>query len=80
MSIEQLTQFFGWCSVINIGVLIVTTIALVAFKGAVSKVHTRMTGVPEAALSGLYFQYLGFYKIAVIVFNLVPYVALKMMA
>lgn len=80
MSIEQLTQFFGWCSAINFGVLIVTSIALVLLKSSVSKIHSRMVGVPESDLPALYFQYLAFYKIAIFVFNLVPYIALKMTA
>ncbi len=78
MSIDQLTQFFGWCSAINIGVLIVSSIALVLLMGPVSKIHSRLMGVQESELPPLYFQYLAHYKIAVLVFNLVPYIALKL--
>ncbi|QDT31242.1 DUF6868 family protein [Thalassoglobus polymorphus] len=78
MSIDQLTQFFGWCTAINMGVLVVSTIALVFLTGPVSKIHSRVMGVQESELPPLYFQYLGHYKIAVLVFNLVPYIALKL--
>lgn len=79
MTIDQLTQFFGWCSVINIGILIFTSIILILFKGPISSIHHRMAGVPESDLPRLYFQYLGSYKIAILVFSLVPYIALKAM-
>ena len=80
MTIDQLTAFFGWCSAINLGVLILSSIALILLKRPVSAIHSRMTGIPVAGLPGLYFQYLGFYKIGIFLFNLVPYIALKLMA
>jgi hypothetical protein len=79
-SIEMLTKFFGWCTVVNMGILILASISLVSVRGSISKIHARMFGLSEADLSRAYFQYLAQYKIAVIVLNLVPYVALKIMA
>lgn len=80
MTLTQLTVFLGWCSVINIGVLVATTVVLIALRGPVSRLHARMTGVPEAGLNRIYFQCLAFYKIAIFVFNIVPYLALKVVA
>lgn len=80
MSIDQLTQFFGWCSVINIGVMIVSAFMIVLLRGPISSIHSRMMGVSEAGLPRLYFQYLGNYKIAIFVLNVVPYIALKVIA
>ena len=80
MSIDQLTEFFGWCSTINIGVLIVTSIAISLLRRPISKIHGRMMGMQESGLPPLYFRYLAYYKIAILVFNLVPYIALKIMA
>ena len=77
MTIDQLTAFFGWCSVINLATLILSSAALVLFKRPVSAIHSRMMGVPEGGLPGLYFQYLGFYKIGIFLFNLAPYIALR---
>ena len=79
ISIETLTEFFGWCSVINIGVLMVAAFALVVIRKPIVKIHAKMFGLNESELSLLYIQYLGNYKIALIVLNLVPYIALKLM-
>jgi hypothetical protein len=37
-----------------------------------------MFGLGEADLSRAYFQYLAHYKIAILVFNLIPYVAVRL--
>lgn len=80
MDMNALTLFLGWCSVINIGVLLVSTIALVATRGPVSVIHSKLFGVNQSDLAPLYMQYLGNYKIATIILNIVPYIALKIMA
>lgn len=80
ISIEVLTTFFGWCSVINVGVLVFTTVVLMLMKDAISSIHAKLFGVNQENLPLIYFEYLGHYKIAILVFNLVPYLALKLMA
>lgn len=78
VTLAQLTAFFGWCSVINVAVLLATTLVLIPLRCPVSRLHARMTGLPESGLQRIYFQYLAFYKISIFVFNLVPYLALKL--
>jgi hypothetical protein len=80
MTIDTLTTFLGWCSVINIGVLALTTIALIIMRGPVTRIHSRLFGLNQADLPAYYFQYLGNYKIAIFILNIVPYIALKIMS
>jgi len=80
ITIETLTEFLGWCTVINFGVLIFSSIALVVVREPITRIHAKMFGMKESGLSTVYFQYLGNYKIAILVLNLVPYIALKLMA
>ena len=75
--INTLTEFLGWCSVINISVLFLSTIALAVARKPVSGIHSKIFGVSESDLPLTYMQYLGNYKIAIIVLNIVPYIALK---
>ena len=79
MTIETLTELFGWITVINMGLLIFSTIMLFFMKGMAIKIHSKMFGVDEKDLNRMYFEYLGRFKILVIVFNLTPYIALKLM-
>ena len=77
--IDILTTFLGWCSVINIGVLVLSTIALKVMREAILNIHSNMFGVNQADLPLIYMQYLGSYKIAILILNLVPYISLKVM-
>jgi hypothetical protein len=79
-SLEAITTFFGWTTAVNIALLLFSSIALVIARGSVSRIHGRMFGLETVDLSRAYFQYLAQYKIAIIVFSLTPYVALKLMA
>lgn len=79
ITIEVLTAFFGWCSVFNIGLLALTTVFLLVSKDWVSGIHASLFGLDRAELLPIYFGYLAHYKIAILVFNLVPYIALRVM-
>lgn len=78
-SMQTLTTFFGWCSVISVGVLLLTSGSLMLMRGTISKLHSKLFGMSEEDLARAYFQYLAQFKIVVIVFNLVPYIALRIM-
>lgn len=79
-SLETVTAFFGWTTVINFVLLFVSSIIVITTRGAISRIHGSMFGLEAADLSRAYFQYIAQYKIAIIVFSLTPYIALKLMA
>jgi hypothetical protein len=78
MSLEQLQTFLGWCTVINYAVLIFTTLLLVVFKKQIKSLHSIFFQLSPEKLESLYFKFLAYYKMLVIIFNLVPYVALRL--
>lgn len=75
-----ITAFLGWCTVINSVILLLATIVLMAARDSIIGIHSRLTGVDPGDLPRLYFDYLGHVKSLVLVFNLAPYIALKLMA
>ncbi len=79
-SLQALTVFFGWSTIINIGLLLMASVAMAFLRGAITDFHAKTFGLSEDELSPIYFQFLANYKLAVIVLNVVPYVALKIMA
>jgi len=79
MTVEALTTFFGWCSIINIAVMLLSTLAITLFRAPVVRIHSRTFQVNPDDLPMLYFNYLANYKIAIYMFNIVPYIALKIM-
>ena len=76
VTLYAMQEFFGWCSVINILVVVVATICLTYFRSSVSSFHGRMFDLEERDLSRAYIRFFGQYKVAIIVLNLVPYFAL----
>ncbi|MEL7448993.1 MAG: DUF6868 family protein [Pseudomonadota bacterium] len=80
MTAATLTTFFGWMLVFNAIVLAIAALAIMAMRPWIMGIHSRLTGVDVDALPTLYFQYMANYKIAVIVLNLAPYVALRIIA
>ena len=79
-TLESLREFFGWCAVLNICVLLFSTIMVIALRETVSRIHGTMFNLDEPSLLKGYFQYLAQYKIAMIVFSIVPYFALRIMS
>jgi len=79
MNIETLRDLSGWCLVINGGILLVTTVSLCLLRGWASSTHAKMFGVDEAWIRQSYFTYLANFKIAVIMLNLAPWIALNLM-
>ena len=79
MNIEILREFLGWCLVINVAILFLSTLFLSLFHRRASKIHAKMFELDESWVRQAYFGYLANYKIAVIVLNLVPWIALNLM-
>jgi hypothetical protein len=52
---------------------------LVIMRRAISRLHGKMFALSEADLARAYFQYLAQYKIAIFMFNIVPYIALRLL-
>ena len=79
-SIETLTAFVGWCSVINIGVIILIFVVLSGFTEGIARLTAAMFGISEAEGKVSMFRFFMQYRLFFAVFNLVPYIALKIMA
>ena len=79
MDINEITIFLGCCTVLNVAVLTVAVLFLTLFKKFIINLHSKLLGVNAAELPGLYFKYLANYKVAILVFNLIPYASLKIM-
>ncbi len=78
-SMETLAAFLGWCTLINMGMLVLASLGITTMRGWISKIHGGMFNLDEKDLSRAYFQYLAQYKLLIFVFNLMPYLALRIM-
>ncbi len=78
-SVDALIMFLGWSTVINFSLMVLVAVILVVFRDTISVLHAKMYGLEQADVLRMYFAYLGNYKIAIFMLNLVPYIVLKIM-
>lgn len=73
-------HFLGWCTLINIGLLLFSTLILVGFNARIKQLHQSFFALSEQQLDNLYIHFLAIYKIAIIFFNLIPYLVLRFLS
>jgi len=76
MDITTLKDFFLWCTIINAGVLIYSSLMCICLKDWIYSMHSKFFSISRDAFNVAIYSFLGVFKIFVIVFNLVPYIAL----
>jgi hypothetical protein len=75
-----LKEFFMWCTIINFGLFMGSAIMCILAKGFIYRVHGKMFGLSQDTVNAFLYGYLGLYKIVFIVFVLVPWIALTIIA
>jgi hypothetical protein len=79
MNMDQLREFFGWCTVVNFGLLMVYTVAILGAGRWIAGMHGRLFHLPEGELLKAYYHYLAVYKLLVLALNFAPWLALVIM-
>ena len=79
-SIDTLAEFFGWCTVINFGIYLLTVVGVTLLRGMALRINTWMFAISEEDFSRVSFQYVAAYKLAITILCFAPYVALKIMS
>jgi len=77
MTIEMMRAVLGWCSVINMGLLLWWFFAIVVLHDWVYRIHTKWFKLSVESFDTIHYAGIAFFKIAVFVFNIVPYFALR---
>ena len=76
ITIESLTEFLAWCSLLNMGLLLFSALMISWFGSWAKNIHGKMFGIPVEQLGPLYFNYLANFKLAVLIFNVIPFCVL----
>lgn len=80
MDIQTLTSFFMWCTIINGGLLLFSTLVMVIMPDFVYKVQSLWFPIPRQTFDVVIYSFLGLFKVLFIVFNIAPYAALLIIA
>ena len=76
MTIQMLTNFFMWCTILNMGLLLLSFLILAFAGDFVYKMHSRWFPMPRETFNVVLYSFIGIYKIMVFVFNIIPWIAL----
>ena len=76
MSIDALREFFGWCIVINYGVLIVWFVLFAGARDWVHRLHEHWFRPTREQFDTVHYAGMRLFKLGIFFFDLAPYVAL----
>jgi hypothetical protein len=79
MNVETLRSALLWCGVINYAVLLLWALLLLLAPGYVRWVG-GLFRVPAEQFAAVQYCLMVLYKVGIILFNLVPYIALRIVA
>ena len=77
MTVELLRDMLGWCSVINFALLLLWWLFFSFAHDWVYQCQGRWIKLPVETFDSINYGVMAAYKIAIFMFNLVPYLALR---
>ena len=81
MDLSLMMEFFKWCSIINCIFFMLGVITLPFNTNFYYGIHTKLGffGGSKEEYKQTHYKILGFYKILILIFNVVPYFAIKIL-
>jgi hypothetical protein len=80
ITLEIIRNTFGWCAIINMGILLFW-VFIISFAGNwVYRVHCKFFELTREQFNGINYAGIAFFKIAIFMLNIVPYLALRIVA
>lgn len=76
MDIAMVRSFFMWCTIINYGLLLLSFLVVVSAADWVYRMHSRFFPLSREAFNIAMYAFIGAYKVFILGFNLVPFIAL----
>ena len=80
MNQHFLSEFLLWCTILNYAVLLVWFAAFSLGHEWMFKLHGRWFRLTAAQFDALHYGAMAIYKVGILLLNLVPYVALNIVA
>jgi len=77
MTVEVLRGALGWCSIINMGILLWWFLIIAFAHDWVYRIHGKWFKLSPEKFDEIHYAGITFFKIVVYVINIVPYIALR---
>ena len=76
MNIHQIQDALLWCALINFGLLLWWALFIVFAHDFVYRMHTKWFVMTRERFDAIHYAGMMLYKLAIVLFNLVPYIVL----
>lgn len=77
MTVEILLGMLGWSAIINMGLILWWSLWLIFAHDFLYRMQSKWFNIPVEKFDMINFAGMAFHKIAIIVFNVTPYLALR---
>ncbi len=77
MTLETLRDMLGWCAVINYSFLLWWFLAFSFARKWIYRLHSKWFHLSVETFDAIHYGGMGLFKIGIFLFNLVPYIALR---
>ena len=76
MTIDMFREFFLWCLILNMCLLMLWFLIITLGHSLIYRVHGKWFKMPEEKFYSTHYKGMMYFKISIFLFNLVPYLAL----
>ncbi|MFK5969109.1 MAG: hypothetical protein QM487_03165 [Candidatus Marithrix sp.] len=76
MTIDIVREFLGWCSIINMGLLLWWVLFFMFAHGFIYRLHSKWFNLSVEKFDSIHYTGIAFFKITIFIFNIVPYLVL----
>ena len=80
MTIDNLREFFGWCSIFSYSLLLIWAGLLIFAKDWLYQLHSRWFQLDRQYFDTIHYCCIAAFKMMAILFNIIPYFALFIMS
>lgn len=79
MRIETLRSMLAWCTLLNYAILLIWFFVVVFARGWLYRLHTQWFKLSEERFDMINYVGMMLFKLLILVFNLIPYLALRIL-
>ena len=77
MTLETIRDALGWCAVINGGILFLWFGAFTIAHDWIHGIHGKWFQLSKERFDEIHYKSMSFFKLSILLFNLTPYLALR---
>ena len=77
MTIETIRDVLGWCAVINLGLLLWWFLFFMLAHDWMYRIHGKWFKLPVERFDAIHYSGMAFFKMCILLLNIVPYLAIR---